>query len=53
MIGLVILVGAIVAVLSLLPNEQPYKCKGCSFETYDREKAAGHLHLAGQHKIDL
>lgn len=53
MIGLVILVGAIAAILSLLPNDEPYKCKGCSFTTRDREQAAGHQHLHGLHKIDL
>lgn len=53
MIGLVVLFGAIAAVLSLLPNDEPYRCKACSFETFDREQAAGHQHLHSLHKIDL
>ncbi len=53
MIGLVVLIGAVVLLLSMLPNEEPYKCKACDFETYDREQAAGHVHLHGLHKIDL
>ena len=53
MIGLVVLIGAIAAILSLLPNDEPYKCKACDFETFDREQAAGHQALHGLHKIDL
>ncbi len=53
MIGLLVLAGAIALVLSMLPSKK-YECKGCDFCTYDREQAAGHVHLnATLHKIDL
>jgi len=53
MIALLVFIGAIAAVLSMLPSEEIYKCKGCGFETRDREQAAGHVHLSSLHKIDL
>lgn len=53
MIGLVIFIGAIAAVLSLLPNDEPYRCKACGFETLDREQAAGHQALHSLHRVDL
>ncbi len=52
MIGLVVLIGAVVLLLSMLPNEEPYRCKACDFETRDKEQAAGHVFLHSQHKVD-
>ncbi len=52
MVALLVFIGAIAAILSLLPNDEPYKCKACDFETRDREQAAGHVFLHSQHKVD-
>ena len=30
-----------------------YDCKECEFYTYDRQYAAGHVHIHSLHKIDL
>ena len=53
MAGVIVLVVVIILGISLLPNKEPYKCKACDFETFDREQAAGHQALHGLHKIDL
>lgn len=49
-LGLIIV--AVIALFSFLPSKK-YECKECSFSTYDRQHAAGHVHLHSLHKIDL
>lgn len=51
-LALFIVIAVIVAAISCLPNKR-YKCKECGFWSYSRVEAAGHVHLASLHKIDL
>jgi hypothetical protein len=50
MVGLLILVGFIVLVLSFLPGKG-YRCGECRYWTPDRQDAAGHQYLGTLHKM--
>lgn len=51
-LGLLFIFAVIFAAISCFPSKR-YECKECSFWSYSRTEAAGHVHIHSLHKIDL